>query len=190
MYSPSAHPRCRWICFFIRFGEMCLCISVSPMDALQWMGAVRMRVQTADKNITIIHRTLNDGFICFTNVLLFPLQEWLEGCGLLWCFYQLFGLILTAPIHCRGHIGKQVIAMQSSPNLFWRRNKLIYILDDLRVSTFSANVIFCVNYSFNNHCVIKIWARFVIWCFCFSSPFVVILCLYCSRLACFRVVTV
>ncbi len=25
------------------------------MDPLQWMGAVRMRVQTADKNITIIH---------------------------------------------------------------------------------------------------------------------------------------
>ncbi len=25
--------------------------------ALQWMGAVRMRVQTADKNITIIHTT-------------------------------------------------------------------------------------------------------------------------------------
>ncbi len=33
---------------------MCLCISVSAMDALQWMGAVRMR---ADKNITIIHTT-------------------------------------------------------------------------------------------------------------------------------------
>ncbi len=28
------------------------------MDPLQWMGAVRMRVQTADKNITIIHTTL------------------------------------------------------------------------------------------------------------------------------------
>ncbi len=27
------------------------------MDALQWMGAVRMRVQTADKNTTIIHTT-------------------------------------------------------------------------------------------------------------------------------------
>ncbi len=29
----------------------------SAMDALQWMGAVRMRAQTADKNITIIHTT-------------------------------------------------------------------------------------------------------------------------------------
>ncbi len=27
------------------------------MDALQWMGAVRMRVQSADKNITIIYTT-------------------------------------------------------------------------------------------------------------------------------------
>ncbi len=27
------------------------------MDPLQWMGAVRMRVQTADKNITIIIHT-------------------------------------------------------------------------------------------------------------------------------------
>ncbi len=38
------YSRCRWVCFFIRFVEMCLCISVSAMDALQWMGAVRMRV--------------------------------------------------------------------------------------------------------------------------------------------------
>ncbi len=44
MCSPSGHQRCRWVCFFVRFGEMCLCISVSVMDALQWMGAVRMRV--------------------------------------------------------------------------------------------------------------------------------------------------
>ncbi len=27
------------------------------MDALQWMGAVRMRGQTAGKNITLIHTT-------------------------------------------------------------------------------------------------------------------------------------
>ncbi len=32
-------------------------IICSPMDALQWMGAVRMRVQTSYKNITIIYTT-------------------------------------------------------------------------------------------------------------------------------------
>ncbi len=26
------------------------------MDPTQWMGAVRMSVQTADKNITIVHK--------------------------------------------------------------------------------------------------------------------------------------
>ncbi len=48
------HPRCRWVCFFIRTNLEKCC---SAMDPLQWMGAVRMRVQTADKNITIIHTT-------------------------------------------------------------------------------------------------------------------------------------
>ncbi len=28
------------------------------MDPLQWMGAVRRRAQTSDKNITIIHTTV------------------------------------------------------------------------------------------------------------------------------------
>ncbi len=51
MCSPSDHPRLGWVCFFIRFVEMCLCISVSAMDALQWMGAIRMRVQTRDATI-------------------------------------------------------------------------------------------------------------------------------------------
>ncbi len=31
------------------------------------------------------------------------------SCRLLWCFYPLFGLILTAPIHCRVFIGEQVM---------------------------------------------------------------------------------
>ncbi len=30
--SPSGRLRSGWVCFFIRFGEMCLCISVSAMD--------------------------------------------------------------------------------------------------------------------------------------------------------------
>ncbi len=31
----------------------------SPMDALQWMGAVRMRVQTADKHHSNLHKNAN-----------------------------------------------------------------------------------------------------------------------------------
>ncbi len=56
---------------------------------------------------------------------------------------------LTAPIHCRGSIGEQVMQWHISPNCFQRRIKLIYILGGPRVST-SANIHLRVNYSFNN----------------------------------------
>ncbi len=42
MNSPSGHPICIWVCFFIRFGEMYHSIICSAMDPLQWMGAVRI----------------------------------------------------------------------------------------------------------------------------------------------------
>ncbi len=54
IYSPSVHPR---VYFLIRTDLMTFCIvTCSPMDPLQWMGAVIMRVQTAEKNISIIHK--------------------------------------------------------------------------------------------------------------------------------------
>ncbi len=59
-------------------------------------------------------------------------------------------LILTAPIHCRGFIGQQLMECKISPNQFWWRNKLIFVWNILRVSTFSANVHFWVNYSYKN----------------------------------------
>ncbi len=63
------------------------------------------------------------------------------SCALLWCFLT---LILTAPIHCRGSIGEQVmldfpksveIKKQSHLHLGWSEDE--YIL---------ANFNFCVNY--------------------------------------------
>ncbi len=48
-----------------RFGEIEHYITCSLMDPLQWMGAVRITVQTADKNITIIHTT--------------PVHQWSEN---------------------------------------------------------------------------------------------------------------
>ncbi len=60
-------------------------------------------------------------------------------------------LILTAPIHCIGSIGEQVMKSYISPNLLRWRNKLIYILDGLKESKFSANVHFWLNYSFKHH---------------------------------------
>ncbi len=53
-----------------------------------------------------------------------------------------------APIHYRGPIGEHVMQCQISPKLFWWINKLIYNLDSLGMSTFSANFHFGVNYFF------------------------------------------
>ncbi len=36
-------------------------------------------------------------------------------------------LILTAPIHCRGSIGEKLMQCYISPNLFWYRNRLMYL---------------------------------------------------------------
>ncbi len=48
-------------------------------------------------------------------------------------------LILTAPIHCRGSIGEQVMKCYISPKIFWSWNELIYVLGGLRVSKIKAN---------------------------------------------------
>ncbi len=45
--------RFRWICFQTDLDK---CSIAHHADPLQWMGAVRKRVQTADKEITIIHK--------------------------------------------------------------------------------------------------------------------------------------
>ncbi len=88
-------------------------------------------------------------WICFLQThsfwLLKTLTDGLEWYGLLVMFLSaVWTLILTAPIHCRGSIGEQVMQCYISPNLM--KKKLIYILDHQRVSTFP----FCVNYSFKH----------------------------------------
>ncbi len=47
-------------------------------------------------------------------------------------------LILTAPIHCRGFIGEQDV-MQNLYKFSPMKNKIIFISDGLRASTFSEN---------------------------------------------------
>ncbi len=87
-----------------------------------------------------------------TNTKLFTSQDincwtgevWIT-CRLFPCFYQLFWLILTAPIHFRASTGEQVMECYISPYLVKKNS---YILDWLRVSTLSAHFHFWVKYSF------------------------------------------
>lgn len=48
--------------------------------------------------------------------------------GLLWCFYQLYGLPLQRhPLTAEDPLGEQLMQCLIYQNLFWWRNKLIYI---------------------------------------------------------------
>ncbi len=61
------------------------------------------------------------------------------GCNwVTWTMQFKCGLILAAPIHCKGYIGEQVMKWYISPNWLRWRNKLIQILDGLRGSKLSA----------------------------------------------------
>ncbi len=64
MCSASGRPRCRWVCFFIRFVEMCLSNGCSAVNGCrqnesQWMLCSEWVPSEweSDTNITIIHTT-------------------------------------------------------------------------------------------------------------------------------------
>ncbi len=72
-----------------------------------------------------------------------PDVNWWTGfmwitCGLLWCFYQLFGLLFWRHPFTAEHPLMSEWCNATFLQIWWR-NKLIYILDSLKVSTFSAN---------------------------------------------------
>ncbi len=142
------------------------------MDPLQWMGAVRMRVQTVDKNITIYQL-----MYCETKRLHQSIHEKIDHIlTLKLCFWQRHKSsvhnIYAVKIHLiwikrersstvykrkqsKTVLNKYIsgflcertgfsldftsdVMLNLSMYLFQWRNKLIYILDGLRVSTFSA----------------------------------------------------
>ncbi len=78
-------------------------------------------------------------------------MDW-SGVDYLWIIVMFLSavwtLILTAPIHCRGSIGEQVMECYFSK--FDKETILSYILDVWRVRAFSANFHFGVNYFFKN----------------------------------------
>ncbi len=78
-------------------------------------------------------------------ILLKTLTDGLEWCGLLWCFYQQFGLSFWRhPFTAEESLLNKWCYI--SPNLFRWRNKLIFY--GLRVRKLSVNCHFWVNYSF------------------------------------------
>ncbi len=88
------------------------------------------------------HHSDTSWWICFMQThsfcLLQMLTDGLECCGLLWCFYQLFGLSFWRHPFTAEHPLLRQWCRDTFLQIWWR-NKLILISDDLRVSTFSAN---------------------------------------------------
>ncbi len=73
---------------------------------MEWMGAIRMRVHTADKNITIIHS--GEKYLSNCKVSALCECEYMSSIysiscstGLVWIIVMLL-IILKAPTHCRG----------------------------------------------------------------------------------------
>ncbi len=75
------------------------------------------------------------------------LTDGLKWCGLLWCFYQLFGLSFWRHPFTAEHPLLRQWDTDEVLQIWWRK-KLIYISDGLRESKYLANVHFWVNYSF------------------------------------------
>ncbi len=71
-----------------------------------------------------------------------------NGLKLLWCFYQLFGLSFWRHPFTAEHPLLRQWCDATFLQIWWR-NKLILILDGLRMSTFSALFHFWLNYSYN-----------------------------------------
>ncbi len=95
-------------------------------------------------------------------------MDW-SGVDYLWIIVMFLSavwtLILTAPIHCRRSIGEQVMDAKFLQICSYEQTNSI--LDGLRMSTFSANFHFWVNYSMKaflffvclSHCCQMLWIR-------------------------------
>ncbi len=112
MHSPSSHQRYRRVEQI--WGNLALQHFLT-VDRLQWMGAVRIRIKTADKNITIIQNTSPAVNVLWSEKLCGCNKQIIRENILQTQFLTLkdvnlmlmvsdWTLILTAPIHCKINI--------------------------------------------------------------------------------------
>jgi len=94
-------------------------------------------------------KRLNDIFVSYKHMAFSFKRHYLMNWLLLWCFYQLFGLSLWRHPFTAKH---PLLSKWCNATFLqiWRRNKLIYVLDGVWLTTFPANINFWVNYSFND----------------------------------------
>ncbi len=129
-----------WVYFFLNM-------------SFRWEGfwilpwSQKMRITALIIHTNPVHQLthLYDLFITNTQLL--------KSCGLLWCFYQ------CLDSHSDGTHSLLSKWCKATFLQIWWRNKLIHILDGLRVSKYLANFYFGVNYTFNIHLKLNILER-------------------------------
>ncbi len=95
-----------------------------------------------------------NGFVSYIQIVTSEDVNWCTGvvwitCGLLWCFYQLFGLSFWRHPFTAGD---SLVSEWCNAKFirFWWRNKVIYILYGLRVTTYDINFTLTLNYIFES----------------------------------------
>ncbi len=146
----NIHPHCLELFWTLLTSKRCLTCALE--EALLWLHSL-------NDGLNLKH--LDDGFVSYKHAafwLLKMLIVGLEWCGLLWCLYQLFGLSFWRHPFTAEHPLLSKWCNATFLQIWWR-NKFIYILDGLRVSTFSANTFFGLTIPLKD---LTLWA-FVPW---------------------------
>ncbi len=111
---------------------------------LSWFRPEHFFTGGSVMNYGLIFYVKNVLMLDLFHLLSSPDVNWWTGvvwitCGLLWCFYQLFGLSFWRHPFTAEHPLLRHWCRDTFLQTWWR-NKLILILDDLRVNTFTANL--------------------------------------------------
>ncbi len=113
-------------------------VQISLLIQTRWLFHRRKHYYGLFRPETTV-KCLNDEFVSRL-IDLWDINWWTGvvwiTCGLLWCFYQLFGLSFWRHPFTAEHPLLRHWYRDTFLQIWWR-NKLIYISDDLRVSTFS-----------------------------------------------------
>ncbi len=123
------------------------CVDFDARDNRRWTFSLDEALLWIMDSYLVLKRRLEvknllmmDTFCINTQLLSSQDVNWWTGwCGLLWCFYQLFGLSFWRHPFTAEHPLLSKWCNATFLQIWWR-NKLIYILDNLRVRTFLASV--------------------------------------------------
>ncbi len=164
------------ICLELFWLDLCRFLSWFRPDHFFSLEEVLLRTCILARSNNLMLKCLNDGPFSYKHSfwLHTMLTDGLEWCGLLWCFYQLFGLSFWRhPFTAEDPL---VSSWWNATNLqIWWRNKLIYILNSQRVLwVHSAYLHFCIAWTLSPQILITVKQK--IFIFIYTSQICFLCC--------------